>query len=255
MCFPITIHTMHNLSLWSICRRNGEIQNQSSNLDQTPISNNVNKNIRITSILPPLPLLIKSKYNRIIHQRQLMKTWITFKTRVYQWISIEIPRMFSLVRSRNKIGRGTEEARMLELQQQASSRKTIRKRKRAGIFSWNRDRDAGISQFEAVLVAIVPWTLTSFFQFIIHYFDVIRPVDPGASSLNSWYHSVDFSSQPIIRFGQSVSIVLEGPAKENYSYNLIWRYIEIFETIGRKSSLIFQFRDYVTYIIIIMISY
>lgn len=106
-------------------------------------------------------------------------------------------------------------------------------------------------------MAIVPWTLTSlspFFQFIIHYFDVIRPVDPCASSLNSWYHSVDFSSQPIIRFGQCFQ--LKDQWRKIIPYNLIWRYFEIFETIWSQIKFDYSwFRNYVTYIIIIMISY
>lgn len=126
-------------------------------------------------------------------------------------VSIEIPRMFSLVmgaRSRNKVGWSAKRLAcwLVELQQ-ASPRKTIRKRKRARIFSSsNRDRDAscgnqpvwGGSCGHCTMDSHVLVARELFFQFIIHYFDVIRP---GASSLNSWYHSVDFSSPQIIRFG------------------------------------------------------
>lgn len=88
-------------------------------------------------------------------------------------VSIEIPRMFSLVmgaRSRNKVGWSAKRLAcwLVELQQ-ASPRKTIRKRKRARIFSSsNRDRDASVR--ESASLRRFLWPL---------YHGLSRPCCPG----------------------------------------------------------------------------
>lgn len=127
-------------------------------------------------------------------------------------VSIEIPRMFSLVMGARGLEIKSNEARR-GLHAGSLNYNRLRRVKR-----YAREREHGSSllriEIEMHQCGNQPvWggscghcTMDShvlvarelFFQFIIHYFDVIRP---GASSLNSWYHSVDFSSPQIIRFG------------------------------------------------------
>lgn len=145
-------------------------------------------------------------------------------------VSIEIPRMFSLVIDARGLEIKSDEARRglhagsLNYNRLRRVKRYAREREHGTSLS-NRDRDAscgnqpvwGGSCGHCTIDSHVLVAREAFFQFIIHYFDVIRP---GASSLNSWYHSVDFSSRRIIYALDSVSIMIEGPVimKENRRY-------------------------------------
>lgn len=93
-------------------------------------------------------------------------------------VSIEIPRMFSLVMGARGLEIKSDEARRglhagsLNYNRLRRVKRYAREREH-GSSLLRIEIETGISQFEAVLVAIVPWTLTSLL--------------PGNSSFNSLF--------------------------------------------------------------------